>query len=217
MKTTLKSVLAIIAISVTSISASAQSFLYNPDQPVLKEDIYIDPATINNKLNYHNGIDLSEDYGHVFIPPMMYKHDGRSRGIFISRSCTSSYSAIEARCPRCFYKFQKTVTFEFHHVLEGECPVCGVQSDLFTFWGSSQLNHGGGDDKYNEIYLFDVYKVEEVEIDGQLYIKISNYPERITPPKNLPKKSSVPFYYPGSEPPEYRPRKIDTYIPPLQF
>lgn len=193
-----------------SVNVSAQyQVLYNPEQPLLKEDVYIDPATINDKLNYHKGIDLSDDYGHVFIPPTMYKHDGRSRGLLIARCCDSHYAVMEARCPRCFYKFHKTDNIiRFEHVLMGECESCGVRSELLTFYGSGQLQARDGD-KYNEIYKMDPYDVEEVEIDGHPYIRIFNNITRTTPSKPIPKKTTK-FYYPGTEPPEMRPHKITT-------
>lgn len=197
----------------TNVSISAQyQVMYNPEHPLLLEDVYIDPATINDKLNYHNGIDLTEDYGHVFIPPTMYKHDGRSRGLLISRCCDSSYSAMEARCPKCYYKFHKKDNIvEFEHVLFGECKHCGARSENFVFWGSGQLLQCN-DDKYNEIYYMESYNIEEVQRNCRTYLKISNNQASSTPPKGQVKTTGKKFYYPGTEPASMRPGKVNGYL-----
>lgn len=201
-----------IAAMVLRVSAQSSSILYNPDMPVLTQDVYINPNTINDQLNYHNGIDLTDDYGHVYIPPTKYKHDGRSRGLLIARCCDGHYSVMEARCPRCFYKFHNPNNrIEFEHVLVGECKHCHATSEVFTFWGSGQLNRKDKD-KINEIYHMDSYCVDEIQLNGKTYLRIYNNPLFVNKPKNQLEEPSVPFYYPGTEPPEYRPHKICTLM-----
>lgn len=207
-------ILFILVVTLVENISAQNNLFYNPEQPLLTEDLYIDPSTINDKLNYHNGLDLTEDYGHVFIPPTMYKHDGRSRGLLIARCCDSHYSVCEARCPKCFYKYhRKDNIITFKHVLFGECESCHTRCENFVFYGSAQLLPNGDDDKYNKIYYMDIYTVEEVEIEGHTYLKITNNLTKTTKPKDVRPTPTKKFYYPGTEPPSERKMgKISGYM-----
>lgn len=186
-------------------SANAQEYssglFYNPDMPVLKKDIIIEVATINDKLNDHDGFPLSESTGRVYLPPSYFSHDGRSHGIYVVSTIQGPglYFAFEARCPKCKYRDNKKGTMIFTDTHFASCNRCGTRAEQMTWVGSGQCQQQDGDELL-EIYYLDSYLTEAFKNNGKWYVRIYNNPittEKPDPRYELPKPTE-PFRYPGT-------------------
>lgn len=197
----LTQIIFVILAMLCSTGEAKADILYNPEMPLLTKEFIVEVATINDRMNDHEGIPLTEATGHVYIPAKYYSHDGRSHGMFIV--CTlqgvGHYAAFDTRCPKCHYRDHKKGDFVFIDAITAQCNRCGTYADHLTWHGIGQCQQQDGDELL-ELYYLDSYLTDAFKKNGKWYVRIYNNPittKKPDPQYELPKPTE-PFRYPGT-------------------
>lgn len=168
-------ILGLLVIFVVGIFESVGFTQYRHGTPMIGIfEICVD--TINQQMNDTKGHNpLTKEVGFVFIPPTEYLHNGYSHGIYVCQILGGAFSAVEARCPRCYYENEDDEGTISVNITFGTCNKCGARADGIILYGGGNMtfyDHG-----YKAPAVLNTYVVEEIKKGKKLYLKIKNAPK----------------------------------------